>query len=974
MRKPKHPQMIYCDFEQLTDDGQCFVTNDSTVFLKSAASRTTEESKSGKYAVKLSAKQPYGPRCTLKNLKKGEYFQISVWKKGKEGKGIIVADIRENNFYLATRKTDEIDSNGWERLKLDIFIPPDIKHEELIIYTWNPDPEDVYFDDIKITSTPSKIYPDYEEESLRIFLDTLDKLKLEEKRFEAFKVGILESGNNDWVRGILFCDHDMKKAKLRLKGDWLDHLRGDKWSFRIKMNRDYSWKNMRTFSIQTPLARDFLNEWLAHRVFLKEDVLSPRYEFIPVKVKDKSLGYYAYEEHFDKQLIESRERREGPILKFTEEAFWSIQKVFLKTKWYHKLPCYEVSVIEPFHLNRTLEDSTLFKQFLIAQNLMFEYKNSLAPPSEIFDLENLAKYYALNDVLKSHHAIAWHNQRFYYNPVLCKLEPIAFDAYTDRGVKKMGNQTVVGEFDIRKKTEVAQSVVMHYNLFKEAAFTNRYIHYLEKYSDEEYICSILNELKPEIKYYESRIRKEFPAYQYDTAFLFNNAAEIRAILPGYKKKVLSNPDYVETSLKEFEVFSDFDTMYHEIFPEYYVTAFLEEKNNDYAKIRVNNYFTQDILLLGTGRNQRRIRYFLHPEPSIPAYKGGKDNSVILTTDTTTNFLYFMVKGHLATHIIPIHQWPSPRKGNPRRELTQLSDFPNDLAYEVLDDQIVIFREGKYIIDRFLVIPEGYTVKFLPGVIIDFRKRAGLISHSPVFMTGEKNRPVIITSSDSSAMGFTVLQAGSMSIISHVIFEHLNTLDYKGWTLTGAVNFYESNVKINQTVFQNNHCEDALNIIRSDFVLNDVLFKDIAADAFDGDFASGQIMNSKFRDITNDAIDFSGSTITITDCQIENANDKAISGGEASMLQMENIIINGCNIGIASKDLSTVIGKNISIFNCRYGIVAFRKKPEFGPGEAIIKGLKYEMIDDFLWVEEGSKVILNDSVVEGDKKNGATLFY
>ncbi|MCK5840030.1 MAG: hypothetical protein KAG99_09275, partial [Bacteroidales bacterium] len=511
MKKPTHSQLIFCDFEQLTDDGQQYVTNDSNVFFNSVISRTTEESRSGKYAFKLNEKQQYGPSCTLRNIKKGEYFQITVWKKGKEGKGIIVADIRGNEFYLATRKTDEISDNGWERLKLDIFIPPDIKHGELIIYTWNPDTEEVYFDDIKIISAPSKIYPDYDEDPLRIFFDTPDKLKLEEKRAEAFKVGILESGSNDWVRGILFCDHDMMKAKLRLKGDWLDHLRGDKWSFRIRMHRDYSWKNMRTFSIQTPLARDFLNEWMAHRVFLKEDILTPRYEFVPVKIEDKSLGYYAYEEHFDKQLLESRERREGPIMKFTEEAFWSIQKVFINSKRYHKLPCYEVSVIEPFHINRTLESPTLFNQFLIAQNLMFEYKNSLAPPSEIFNLEVLAKYYALNDVLKSHHAIAWHNQRFYYNPVLCNLEPIVFDAYTDRGVKKMGNQAVVGEFDIREKTETEQSVVMHFNLFKEAAFTNRYIQYLEKYSDEEYIRTILNELKPEIKYYESRIRKEFPA-------------------------------------------------------------------------------------------------------------------------------------------------------------------------------------------------------------------------------------------------------------------------------------------------------------------------------------------------------------------------------------------------------------------------------------------------------------------------------
>ena len=57
-----------------------------------------------------------------------------------------------------------------------------------------------------------------------------------------------------------------------------------------------------------------------HQIFKDEDILTTRYGFISVKLNGKSLGIYAYEEHFDKQLLEYNQRREAPILKFNEEG------------------------------------------------------------------------------------------------------------------------------------------------------------------------------------------------------------------------------------------------------------------------------------------------------------------------------------------------------------------------------------------------------------------------------------------------------------------------------------------------------------------------------------------------------------------------------------------------------------------------------------------------------------------------------
>jgi hypothetical protein len=108
---------------------------------------------------------------------------------------------------------------------------------------------------------------------------------------------------------------------MRLKGDWLDHLKGDKWSFRIEITED-SWKGIREFSVQSPITRDFLNEWFLHQIALDEGLLATRYGFINLYLNGDSKGVYAYEEHFKKQVIESAQHREGPILKFDEFEFW----------------------------------------------------------------------------------------------------------------------------------------------------------------------------------------------------------------------------------------------------------------------------------------------------------------------------------------------------------------------------------------------------------------------------------------------------------------------------------------------------------------------------------------------------------------------------------------------------------------------------------------------------------------------------
>ena len=965
------PVEIFCDAEQIAEGGKYLISSDTNYLILGGYAQSGEQAHSGRFSIKLSGPDSYGMMLNLKNVQPDDYYQVSVWRKSESNNGIlVVSDSTNNKIYLAQRKPVKKDKNGWELLKIDVFVPPNF-NEDLKIYIWNKDSATVYFDDLKIVQLPEKIYPIFNQEALWIYIDTLDFKKLYAKRLKAFQDGILESSDDDWVNVIIFHEKKIMNAKIRLKGDWLNHLTGKKWSFRIKFRKNFSWKGMREFSVLNPHLRGFQKEWQAYKLLEKEDVLTTRYGFIPVMLNGKSLGIYAYEEHFVKQLVESQNRREGPILKFTEKEFWLNQKTGIATGTEYEVPFYDASVIVPFKRNRVISSPDLYKQFLIGQNLMFAYKNKLKNSSEIFNIDQLAKYFALVDILKYYHGIIWHNQRFYYNPVLCKLEPIAFDGYIGKGVFDFIKHPIYGNSNF---FSTLPSVTLNFNLFGDTAFLYRYIYYLEKYSDENFIRSFQNELISEIQSNEAQLIKEFGTYEFDTLFLENNARAIRDSIKAFKQRVNKDPEYVLKYKKFWSKYSPSDTVLLESFPQAFVKAFLEEKDDRHSTIKIFNYYALDIKILGTGKNNEIINHYLSKQPTLVSYNMSPDSFLIINSTKDAKFVFFSIDKFSEPFAIPVHPWKSPGIITPQQELMVNNKFPVSNIYEVLKDKIVLFKKGNYYVREFIIIPDGYNVKFEAGTTLDFQNNAGFISYSPVEISGSINEPVTITSSDGTAMGFTVLQANKKSIVNYTVFNNLNTLDYNGWTLTGAVNFYESDVDILNTDFDNNLCEDALNIIRSDFNLRNCLFENIFADAFDSDFSDGNVIKTVFQNIGNDAIDFSGSEIYIDSCKIINARDKGISGGEASDIIVRNTIVKGSNIAFASKDNSVVEIYDSQAIDCNYGIVIFKKKPEFGPAVVKAKNFKFENVNTLYLVEKESKLYYNRKIIHGYKKNIAALFY
>ncbi len=965
---------IFCDFETITDS-DLVLTNQKEFTFKNSWMLSNEESFSGGYSLKLAGNNNFGPNIMLPKAKSGSYVKITAWRKGNTNAKIVLSAAENRLFWFGSDKAVEKNENGWEKLVLHIEYTPIENGMLPNFYTWNPDTIPAYFDDITISFYEQRKFPVFSEDALNIYIDTFSISKLNEKRFKAFDAGILQTEDDDWVNAVLFYKNSITDAKIRLKGDWLDHLKGRKWSFRVKMKDEWAWNNLRLFSIQSPAARDFLNEWVAHKLFEQADVLTTTYDFVPITLNGESLGLYVFEEHFEKQLVESRKRREGPIMKFDETNFWTcrLYDKNLPQEEKKELPLFEACDIGAFKETKIEESPALKTQFEIARDLMYSFKYFKRKTSDIFDIEKLAKYFALIDLTKSFHGLAWINVRFYYNPVLCKLEPIAYDGYMETGVLDWTKRPIFGNPHNEEPPYNDHVLMMIYNIFGDADLVKLYYQALEKYSSEAFLDSFFTNYDEAIVKNEKMIALEFEGYKYDREFLYNNAKAIRKALPEYKKMIEKNPIFMPGNISSVKTpVRDYDTAYYEKLVPMMVKSFVEEKGESGASIiKIQNYNSEPIIILGTGTKPETMDYLYHPEPELPSFYTGANFETELETAGGTQYLFFMIKNNNKTFATPIRDYRYPVASSPYISLMENTPFPQDI-YKVEGNEVIF--SGNINTTKNIVIPKGYQVVFEAGTNLNLTKGALFLSYSPVVISGTKNQPVNIFSSDNTAGGFTVLQAKHKSTINYANFKSLNTFSYFGWTLTGAVNFYESEVEIANTQFIENKCEDALNIIRSEFYVKNSTFKSIYSDAFDSDFSIGKVEHTKFENIGNDAIDFSGSIVKISNCVIKNTGDKGISGGENSHLEVENTSIENCVIGVASKDKSLVITNLCSISKCDYGIAVFKKKPEFGAAVLEMNNFEINNCKTLHFIEINSTLFLNKREIQGREKDALAFFY
>ncbi len=732
-------------------------------------------------------------------------------------------------------------------------------------------------------------------------------------------------------------------------------------SYRLKTDGDYSFEGLRSFSVQHPSTRNYLHEWFLHQLCDDNDLLSTTYEFVRVKMNKQHEGVQALEEHFDKELLESRRRREGPILKIDESAIWALRNTDLGSLGSASFPYYEAAIVSCFKKNRTRKSETLSAQFYNGAILLDLFKTNYTNPELLFDLDQLAKYYALLDLGNVRHSLAWHNRRFYYNPVTAKLEHVGFDMIPM--VMPMNPIAATIEFN-RDWDSTALEERLDFYVFKNVDFREKYTTYLTAFSKKTYLDSVFASYEEQLADLQDIIHQEVhEGYTFNKAGYYEKAALIRQELKtldkrwdNYLKREITLPQQTKKDKYKLDE-SDF------YMKEISVNAYLTELDNDRYKIQLENYHYAPVTIVGvTLKSNKEMVSKLNAPVTLNGFTGDAlaDTATFIIQGKPSRICFSLANRDGEIKQKKFIKWAKPQGTHPRIELHQKFS-PQAPFYTVEEKEL--FINGDVTINELVYIPKGYKVFITQGTTIDFVNGGGLIINDVVNMVGTKDAVVTFTSSDRTGMGITILNSPEV-IINNVTVKNMNALDYKGWALTGAVSIYQSAVLIDGLIIENNNSEDALNIIRSDFTITNCLIKNTKSDGFDADFCTGSIEKAVFENTGNDCIDFSGSEVSLSDIIIVNAGDKGISAGEKSTLTIENININGAVTGMSSKDGSRITGKNIQLNNAKVGVSLFRKKSVYATSSMLLDSVKYKGLANPALIEMGAVLTFDSTVYNG----------
>ena len=770
--------------------------------------------------------------------------------------------------------------------------------------------------------------------------------------------GFLKEECKEEVPANLVWNNDTIKVKMRLKGDLPDHWSGEKWSFRINVKGNNSFDGMDKFSIQDPKTRNHLIEWYYLKLLENEDLIALRYKFIKVVLNGEDKGIFAVEESFSKELLENNGKKESPIFKFDEYP-WMQTVIAGNTKGFSQEDFFIKSKIKIFKPKKTLKDSIKQKHYKRGVFLLAGLRDESINLDEALDIKSAASLFAICDLTGSYHGLRWHNQRFYYNPIIDKLEMIGFDS--NSGI--LIDDIYFNLWKHNKINELHGLSRWKSILFKNKFFVKEYMKQLRKISSKEYLNSFNLKLNSELKRNLNIIFSENAFYKFDLKIYKKNASTIRHKIDLYYKNDSLINNHINQVRSFFKEKKDGSIV-------------LNIKNNSLKSIQIIGLFDKNDSLISHKTNENifgRLTNEFCPTYSFDLGLSNEKFDTFLSKKKVINSSLVYSKCELK---YKINGSDSLYKCYVEAEQYVLKNSYKEslLNFCNLNGTILTLKNKANIFGKDFIVPKGFTLIIPKGSQIDLINGANFISFGNLLASGTKFENILIKSSDSSA-NFSIMNAQKKSIINWTKFSGLTSSSNKNdYSCSGGLTVYSSYIEMNNVIIQNSKSEDGLNIVRSAFKLSNITFVNIQSDALDSDFSTGIVESSAFTNVGNDALDFSGSFVNLKDININNIGDKGISAGEKSEIFGQKISINHCELGLVSKDNSVLQLDGVEIKNISVAVLAFQKKREYGPSSLVLNNTVIGKHVEKYLLEYDSTIELNKRLIPPNYKNVTGKLY
>ena len=708
--------------------------------------------------------------------------------------------------------------------------------------------------------------------------------------------------------------YNVKLSPTGLNLDMIGSI--NKRAYKVKVSDGKKIYGMSEFKLLPPSARHHMVEWVGHELQKKEGLIALKYFFVESHLNGKNLGIYAIEEHFNKELLENNSSREGLI--FAEKQTKNGKKIKI------------------FNEKKYLKDNVKNNQIMLLRSVMQSLKNNEIEIDRVFDLKKFAKHLAIIELMNSFHAFGI-NSFYYFNPVTSLIEPIPREYNSLRYSQGPPNPN---QFAINMLLNNKDQYIYFNKLINNKEFMKYYLIELSKISDKAYLDVFFDDIKDNFFEQQNIIFKESPFYKFPKEYLYQRQIQIKRWL-NKDLKLVVNKNIENKAIAELSISNK------SIFP----IALSKLSSSQ------NNFFDD-------------LDIIINP---YDEYKLNIDNNDL--SDVSDLTLIYKIHGipndERETYVVS----KSFKTGVSHPELWDVTSFYSNKDILINDDKMTIsFKSNIINIDSDIFIPKGFIVEGGPGLVINLLNDASLYSRSPFKFYGSDSRPITLTSTDKKGGGIAIYSTDSKNEFINTHFEYLSSPDIGTSGLTASISIYDSEVSFMHCIFHKNEAEDFLNVIRSKYLLSNSNFRFVKSDALDSDFSNGEVNETSFTNIGNDALDFSGSLSKLNSVNIKIIGDKAISAGENSQIVGREVNIFDAEIGITSKDLSIVDLENVQIENTRLGFAIYKKKEEFGGGNAKITNLKMSNIETTNLIDLDSSLSLNGKTISAKNANVAEMLY
>jgi CotH protein len=821
------------------------------------------------------------------------------------------------------------------------------------------------------------------------------RLRMKQQEWDKLVASAKQRKARPYVNGKVEHDGKLLDAEIRLRGNRHWHTDGAQKSLKVKLDKGELIHGHRIFNLINDPTSMVIGEQLILDLARESGVLSPRANFVRVKLNSKDLGVFHYETAADESLLRSAQRMPGSI--YTSELPGSAKtdELWSKTEFWTKVS------------SRTDSDSDR-ADFSDLERFLHQVSHATFRAFYDFtrhelDLGSFARLDALDVAFGGDQRDFRENHNYYFDPYRGLWEPIAgeFRGFRDDPLFNLVDNPVLLRLKMTPGYLSLRDRVLYDFLTAEGSPSAIHAR----------AARLLTELAPELRtdpnwdayrqlprvdaFHRRMLRpntlsrlalvieSELTTYDHRHAQLVGALERNPLFISVGDTRSVSEPDLSGTN-------AAFSTRLGLIIDGHAGVA-LNELLVDFGAgcaAPQSELLAADVKVATAGQGgQLELTREMLLSPSIGIVprtnpnerRGSVRGEVIpieyeLTLRSSCRPRGVLARGrHLATDSRVVSRpappellarLPRQRLGAgdvPKFEAGEAAPHPWDLPTPEAEE--LSLGPGDVRIPETRVFEPHQTVTIRAGTRLLMGPEASLVFLGRVTFDGQRHQRIEIGPlTDVPWGGLAIQGAGTHgSRLSHVSIGGGTVPRFRAVAYPSMVDVHHTrDILIEGCVFGQNALDtDTLHAAYVDELdLHDTTFSKIPGDAVDLEYSNADVRRLRVVNAGDDALDLMGSRVTLADSMLLGAEGNGISAGEESQVNVQNTLIADCKVGVLAKNAAHVSLSGSVLFRNGTGVRSYQRTVRYA-GES-------EVTANVLFVAQSSK----DAVKRDDRKADA----